>query len=285
MKKFTDFTAKTVVESFKESVDKEVKCKFVGTKEIAESDFKESEFVQVGIESVKPAENFFMFLTKEIAALLVDDDLTDESLEDLMFQFSFDFVARYDEITNAEMGWQISSSSIDAKFDETYGSDYLLMIYDINIGGKDGKWLWIIKKQFIEDLSDKLPEKEVKDDKPAQLDNSAINELVSSVKKDSSSIIDQMPTIGQDEIRNLDVLMDINLQVVVRIGTKEMLLKDILKLVPGSNILFSQNIEDPLDILVNGKVVAKGEAVSVDGFFGIKIISIVSEISRLKGLS
>ncbi len=283
MKKFTDFVAKTVVESLKESVDKEIKCNFVSLEEIAKPDLHEGEFAQVGIESVKPAEKFFMLIAKDIAELLVDGDLTDESLEDLMFQFSFDFVARYDEVTNAEMGWQISSSSIDAKLDTVYENSYLLMIYDINIGGKDGKWLWIIKKQFVQELSDKLPSS-AKDKEPAHKIDVDPAEPAFPAKEAASNAADRIPSISQNEIRNLDVLMDINLQVVVRIGTKEMLLKDILELVPGSNILLSQNIEDPLDILVNGKVVATGKAVSIDGFFGVKITSIVSKISRLEGL-
>jgi len=85
-------------------------------------------------------------------------------------------------------------------------------------------------------------------------------------------------------MRNLDILMDIKLKVVVRIGQKTMFLKDVLKLIPGSKVIFEQEIDDPVDILVNGKVIAKGKVVSVDGFFGIKITSIESMHSRLNKL-
>ncbi len=84
--------------------------------------------------------------------------------------------------------------------------------------------------------------------------------------------------------KNLDLIMDIDLEVKIRIGEKYMLIKDILDLKDGSIIELEKSIEEPMDVLVNGKVVAKGVVVVVGGRFGIKITHIETREERIKSL-
>jgi len=84
--------------------------------------------------------------------------------------------------------------------------------------------------------------------------------------------------------KNLDIIMDIDLEVKIRIGEKYMLIKDILDLKDGSIIELDKSIEEPMDILVNDKVVAKGVVVVVGGKFGIKITHIETREERIKSL-
>lgn len=81
-------------------------------------------------------------------------------------------------------------------------------------------------------------------------------------------------SIGQEGVENLKVLFDIKLKVSVRLGTKIMLLKDVLKWDIGEIIELEQMTNEPLDILVNGVKVGVGEAVVVEGKFGLKVRSI-----------
>ena len=81
-------------------------------------------------------------------------------------------------------------------------------------------------------------------------------------------------TLSQDELKNMDLLMDVQLPIRVRIGTKTVLLKDVLNMDIGSVIELDQLANEPLDVLVGEKIIAKGEVVIVDGNFGIQIVEI-----------
>ncbi|HIP02772.1 MAG TPA: flagellar motor switch protein FliN, partial [Campylobacterales bacterium] len=80
--------------------------------------------------------------------------------------------------------------------------------------------------------------------------------------------------LSQDELKNMDLLMDVQLPVRVRIGTKTLLLKDVLNMDIGSVIELDQLANEPLDVLVGDKIIAKGEVVIVDGNFGVQIVEI-----------
>lgn len=77
--------------------------------------------------------------------------------------------------------------------------------------------------------------------------------------------------IGNEGIENLKLLFDIKLKVSIRLGTKVMLLKDVLKWDVGEIIELEQMVNEPLDILVNGVKIGVGEAVVVEGKFGLKV--------------
>jgi len=80
---------------------------------------------------------------------------------------------------------------------------------------------------------------------------------------------------------NLEMLMDIELPLVIRFGQTQMALRDIARLTPGSVIGFDRGADEPVELLVNGHVVALGEAVSVKGSYGIRISEISSRRERL----
>ena len=86
------------------------------------------------------------------------------------------------------------------------------------------------------------------------------------------------------EVRNIEMLLDVKMQVRVRIGQKKMLLKDVISMDIGSVIELNQLANDPLDILVDDKVIAKGEVVIIDGNFGVQITEIGTKRERLEQL-
>ena len=77
--------------------------------------------------------------------------------------------------------------------------------------------------------------------------------------------------LGEDSVDNLRLLFDIKLRLSVRLGSKVCLLRDVISWDIGEIIELSQMTNEPLDILVNGVVIGDGEAVIVDGKFGVKI--------------
>jgi flagellar motor switch protein FliN/FliY len=83
---------------------------------------------------------------------------------------------------------------------------------------------------------------------------------------------------------NLDVILDIDLPLSVRFGETEMTLDALTRLGPGSVIDLGRSPDDPVDVLVNGRMVAKGEVVVVAGSYGVRIIEVVSAADRLRTL-
>lgn len=87
-----------------------------------------------------------------------------------------------------------------------------------------------------------------------------------------------------EELTNIELIKDVRLPIRVRIGSKKMLLKDVLSMDIGSVIELDQLANDPLEILVGDKVIAMGEVVIVDGNFGVQIGEIGTKRERLEKL-
>jgi flagellar motor switch protein FliN/FliY len=90
------------------------------------------------------------------------------------------------------------------------------------------------------------------------------------------------PTDGGQ--RNLDFLMDIPLDVSVELGRSRMLMADLLRLGQGSVVGLDKAAGEPVDILVNQKLMARGEVVVVNDKFGIRLTDIISPAERVKQL-
>jgi flagellar motor switch protein FliN/FliY len=84
---------------------------------------------------------------------------------------------------------------------------------------------------------------------------------------------------------NLDLLLDIELPIMVRMGQTEMQLGELLKLTPGSILELNRAADAPVELLVNSKVIAKGEVVVVDGNFAFRITEIESTATRIRSLA
>ena len=84
---------------------------------------------------------------------------------------------------------------------------------------------------------------------------------------------------------NLAVLMDVQLPVAIRFGETEMVLEEIVKLGVGSVIELNSGMDQPVELIVNNRTLARGEVVTVDGFYGIKITEITSAGERFKSLN
>ncbi len=85
-----------------------------------------------------------------------------------------------------------------------------------------------------------------------------------------------------EEDSKIAMLLDIPLEVTVEIGSTEMAIEDVLKLNPNSVIELDRFVNEPIDLKVNGRVIAKGELYTVKNNFGIKITHIITPEDRLK---
>jgi flagellar motor switch protein FliN/FliY len=97
-----------------------------------------------------------------------------------------------------------------------------------------------------------------------------------------------MPTpaaeVSAHDGRNLDLIMDIPLKVTVELGRTRMVVNELLNLGQGSVIELSKLAGEPLEVLVNNKLVARGEAVVVNEKFGVRLTDIISQSERVEQL-
>ena len=87
------------------------------------------------------------------------------------------------------------------------------------------------------------------------------------------------------EPASLDLILDIPLTVTVELGRSKMLINDLLQLAQGSVIELTKLVGEPLEVLVNNKLVARGEVVVVNEKFGVRLTDIVTPMERVKSLA
>jgi flagellar motor switch protein FliN/FliY len=92
------------------------------------------------------------------------------------------------------------------------------------------------------------------------------------------------PQAAGESSRRLDMLLDVPLEVNVELGRTRLTIQDLLQLGPGSVVELDKVAGEALDILVNGRLVARGEAVVVNDKFGVRITDIVSPQERIQRL-
>ena len=85
--------------------------------------------------------------------------------------------------------------------------------------------------------------------------------------------------------KNLDLILDIPLTLTVELGRSKMLINDLLQLGQGSVIELTKLTGEPLEVLVNQKLVARGEVVVVNEKFGVRLTDIVSPMERVQTLA
>ena len=89
---------------------------------------------------------------------------------------------------------------------------------------------------------------------------------------------------GRAYPKGLDLLLDVELPVSVSFGRAELPIKDVIKLSTGSIIELNRSITEPVEVIVNNVVIARGEVVVVEGNFGVRIKQVVSRQERLRTL-
>lgn len=84
---------------------------------------------------------------------------------------------------------------------------------------------------------------------------------------------------------NLDMLLDIPLEITAELGRAKMIINDLLQLGQGSVIELNKLAGEPLEILINQKLIARGEVVVVNEKFGIRLTDVISPLERIKQLT
>ena len=103
--------------------------------------------------------------------------------------------------------------------------------------------------------------------------------------EEPTEVTDEAAPETGGETKSLDLILDIPLTVAVELGRSKMLINDLLQLGQGSVIELTKLVGEPLEVLVNQKLVARGEVVVVNEKFGVRLTDIVSPMERVQSLA
>jgi flagellar motor switch protein FliN/FliY len=100
--------------------------------------------------------------------------------------------------------------------------------------------------------------------------------------QETVAIEEESPAVSAGS--NLELLLDVKLSATIRFGRRRMLLREILEIHPGAAIELDRHVQEPVELLVGGRVIARGEVVIADGNYGLRITEIVSPRQRIASL-
>jgi flagellar motor switch protein FliN len=161
---------------------------------------------------------------------------------------------------------------------------------DFNIRSQDlepANLTLLLSPEAVQDLQKiQPPKKVVMDDRPprAVLEEEFESNQDDAPEVHSARFEDFGPAGGAAAGKNIDILMDLELPVIIELGRTSMFIRDILDLGPGSIVELSKLSGEPVDLFVNDKKFAQGEVVVIDENFGIRITDLVKVEDRIRSL-
>ena len=138
-----------------------------------------------------------------------------------------------------------------------------------------------VQKSITEDTSQEIATPQMADghDEKAQSESTTTSAAAGMLNANLA----QDPSV--QTVPNLDLILDIPLKVSVVLGRTKKHIKEVLNMGPGTLVELDAMVDEPVEILVNGVLVAEGEVVAVNENFGVKITNIISPIERIKRLT
>ena len=133
---------------------------------------------------------------------------------------------------------------------------------------------------FASDLEAYVPAGEPEE--AGGLEQAAVDDILEGVGMPAAA--SPSPAAPAESAPNLDMVLDIDLEVKARLGRVEMPIEDILALGPGSIIEVGHLVDDPVELLVNNRLIARGDVVVVDEKFGLRITEIATPKERIESL-
>lgn len=231
-------------------------------------------------------------MEEKLAANLSDMMLAGEGKN----EFEDEDVDAFIELVNQLIGGAVSTLSTnlgqsismeEVNFvPETPDFEGVVFTYDFVIEGKlESKLYLIVDKNNIDELEVSMGAGEsVTDSSAAQSTQSAGSAMEKEVQSAELGELNPSGGAAKSGAQSIEMLMNVNLKITVKLGDTEMLVKELLNLGPGSVIELNKLAGEPIDILANETLIAKGEVVVVDENFGVRITSLVSPEERLESV-
>ncbi len=179
-----------------------------------------------------------------------------------------------------------------SKDDISFGSDEVYMaIYSFNIEGKDSvKLIELFEPSVVKEIADKVSAASAP---PPKQNNKSGGNRGGSSNMGGGGRMQQTPVqsvqfgnigdfVPDGQPSNINLLMDVNMELTVELGRTKKAIKEILSMGEGTVIELDKLAGEPVDILVNGKLIARGEVVVIDENFGVRVTEIVDAAERIR---
>jgi flagellar motor switch protein FliN/FliY len=246
-------------------------------------------------------EFYFVIQKKDVAILsdlmMMGDGSADytEDHKDAITELFSQVMGAYSTSLGAELGSTFSAAPVQvSEFDFSnppFSEDNLdMIIASVSAEGiPDSFAVVLIPANITEQYVEKSPKNApVENNSGIGLNMSELDDLSRVTSFDSSDSSGFRETSMSGTVKapkeNIDMLLDIELDVMIELGRSALSIKRILELAPGSIVELDRMAGEPVDLMVNNKVVARGEVVVIDESFGIRIVSLVSPEERIKSL-
>ncbi|WP_029952168.1 flagellar motor switch protein FliN [Hippea sp. KM1] len=291
VKTLFDLLNASIEEVMKTAFSLEVVSKFIDLSIVGKDDISldDKVLVEVDVSNEGGGATLFLLLNKKFASILSDlmlmgpgqakDDLEPEDLDALKELFSQVFgqlSTQVKESLSPLISFDVKQATKEVV--QLEGDSFYKTQYDIAIPNVENDIVEVVSPKDALEGVFAQHEEETPEQEPVEIPFKDVEEEPLRPSGGHAGVS------SAEAPKNLDLIMDIDLDVKIRIGQKNMLIKDILDLKDGSIIELDKNIEEPMDILVNGKVVAQGIVVVVGGKFGVKITHIETREERIKSL-
>lgn len=109
-------------------------------------------------------------------------------------------------------------------------------------------------------------------------------QVIAEAKPAPLEVLTDDAPISAEERRKLDTILDIPVTIAMEVGRSQISIRNLLQLNQGSVVELDRVAGEPLDVLVNGTLIAHGEVVVVNDKFGIRLTDVISQIERIKKL-
>jgi len=211
---------------------------------------------------------------------LAEDFVADTEHGDLKFfeESSIDILTAESKIAADAQVWYVP---IDVTMDDLKGKMGLI-ISDNGLNEMTDKHPLVIEARAGEG-SEASPDTAV-DAESEPAEQAAAGEPAPPVEPEIQKVAfeDLEPHTSSDETRGVNLILDVPLMVTVELGRKTLPVRDILSLTPGSLVELEKLAGEAVDLLVNGKLFARGEVVVIDENFGVRVSAIISPTERIQ---
>ena len=197
------------------------------------------------------------FMGDDVTIVAPLDEMQKEAIEELVRQWS-GLVASSLKPDYGEVSWDVA---VEGEWDASAASATTLQVGD---GSRSVAAVLQLESSLAERLN-----AAAENPQPAP----------ATVVANSSARIEELLRQG-----NLELLMDVELAVMLRFGSRQTTLHEVLDLSAGAVLELDREVQEPVDLVLNGKVIARGEVVVVDGNYGLRVLEVASPQQRVSTL-
>ncbi len=226
-------------------------------------------------------------VARQVAALITgDDEVDDQTAEETHVELLSQVASAISSVATEKLGNRVELSAAAASSQPSETD--LGVEYAFAIGDNEQVLVLVPNDPLVESLSPpeiQQPQGGVAASAGAAGGGSVpTNTAAGKSPVGSNGEVNRLLALGSSAQNNLEMLLEVELELSVSFGHTEMPLQEILKLASGSIVELDRSVTDPVDVLVNNCVIARGEVVVVDGNYGIRVTEIVSRKERIRSI-